>query len=450
MKRLLFVCHGNICRSPMAEYVMKDLVRKAGLEGQFEIASAATSAEEIGNPVYPPARRKLAEHGISCAGHAARQLNASDYGRWDYFLGMDGANLRNMRRLFGGDPQGKVHSLLSYAGEERDISDPWYSGDFESTWRDVSAGCAALLAALTGEKLPKLVVVLGTTACGKSGLGVELAKRFGGEIVSADSRQVYTGLDLGTGKVTAEEMDGVPHHMLDVIPPNHPYSAADFQAGAYAAIDDIIARGKVPFLVGGSGLYVRAVTEGFAFTDAAPDPALRAELESKTARELYAILQEKTGVTLSNGEEHNHQRLVRSVEKALAGGWEPPQAQPRYRCLLLGVNYPRETVCRRIDDRLQARIDAGMIQEVADLRAAGATDAFLDGLGLEYRYILRYLKGEIPSLEELKDELGRAIKRFAKRQVQWFSRDRDVLWLDMEGDFLTQAARAVEQFLREP
>ena len=450
MIKILFVCHGNICRSPMAEFVMKDLVKKAGLEGQFEIASAATSAEEIGNPVYPPARRKLAEHGISCSGHAARQLNAADYGRWDLFLGMDSANLRNMRRLFGGDPDGKVKALLSYIGEDRDISDPWYSGDFEATWRDVYAGCSALLAALTEEKLPKLVVVLGTTACGKSGLGVELAKRFGGEIVSADSRQVYTGLDLGTGKVTQEEMDGVPHHMLDVVAPNQPYSVADFQAGAYAAIDDIIARGKVPFLVGGSGLYVRAVTEGFAFTDATPDPALRAELEGKTAAELYAILREKTGVTLANGEENNHQRLVRSVEKALADGWEAPQAQPRYRCLLLGVNFPRDKVCQRIDDRLQTRIDAGMIEEVAGLREAGATDEFLEGLGLEYRYILRYLKGEIPSLEALKDELGRAIKRFAKRQVQWFNRDRDVLWLDMEGDFLTQAVRTVEQFLKEP
>ena len=433
----------------MAEFVMKDLVNKAGIADQFIIASAATSAEEIGNPVYPPARRKLAQHGISCAGHAARQLTAADYNRWDLFLGMDSANLRNMRRMFNGDPEGKVKALLSYAGEERDISDPWYTGNFEATWQDVNVGCSALLAALTEKKLPKLVVVLGTTACGKSGLGVELAKRFDGEIVSADSRQVYTGLDLGTGKVTEEEMEGIPHHMLDVVDPNQPYSVADFQAGAYAAIDDILARGKVPFLVGGSGLYVRAVTEGFAFTDTAPDPALRAELEGKTAEELYTILREKTGVTLANGEENNHQRLIRSVEKALSDGWEAPQAAHRYRCLLLGVNFSRETVCRRIDDRLQARIDAGMIEEVANLRKAGATDAFLEGLGLEYRYILRYLKGELSSLEELKDELGRAIKRFAKRQVQWFNRDKDVLWLDMEGDFLTQAVQAVEQFLNE-
>ena len=141
--------------------------------------------------------------------------------------------------------------------------------------------------------LPKLIVVLGTTACGKSGLGVELAKRFGGEIVSADSRQVYRGLDLGTGKVTEEEMEGVPHHMLDVVEPNQPYSVAEFQAGAYAAIDGILSRGNTPFLVGGTGLYVRAVTEGFTFTDARPDPALRAKLEGKTTAELYALLRER-------------------------------------------------------------------------------------------------------------------------------------------------------------
>ena len=197
--------------------------------------------------------------------------------------------------------------------------------------------------------LPKLIVVLGTTACGKSGLGVELAKHFGGEIVSADSRQVYRGLDLGTGKVTEEEF--------------------------------------------------------------------------------------------------NRQRLMRSVEKALSGQWESPPPRPRYDCLLLGVTFPRDVVCRRIDERLQARLDAGMVEEVAALRAGGADDSFLEGLGLEYRYILWYLTGKIPTLDALKDELGRAIKRFAKRQMVWFQKDRDVLWLDMEGDFLTQAVRAVEDFL---
>ena len=149
MIKVLFVCHGNICRSPMAEFVMKDLVRKAGLEKQFQIASAATSTEEIGNPVYPSARKKLAEHGIGCAGKTARQLTRSDYEVYDLLIGMDQANLRNIRSICGGDPEGKVHLLLEYAGRAgREVADPWYTGDFEATWLDVLAGCQGLLKSL--------------------------------------------------------------------------------------------------------------------------------------------------------------------------------------------------------------------------------------------------------------------------------------------------------------
>ena len=130
----------------MAEYVMKDLVKKAGLEGQFQIASAATSREELGNPVYPPARRKLAQHGIDCAGKTARQLTAADYGRFDLLLSMDRANIRNMTRICGGDPQGKIHRLMEYTGHPgREVADPWYTGDFDATWDDVLAGCQGLL-----------------------------------------------------------------------------------------------------------------------------------------------------------------------------------------------------------------------------------------------------------------------------------------------------------------
>lgn len=133
----------------MAEFVMKDLVRKAGVDTQFQIASAATSTEEIGNPVYPPARRKLAEHGISCAGKTARQLTRADYGAYDLLIGMDQANLRNMRRICGGDLEGKIHLLLEYADRPgQEVADPWYTGDFEATWQDVLAGCQGLLASL--------------------------------------------------------------------------------------------------------------------------------------------------------------------------------------------------------------------------------------------------------------------------------------------------------------
>ena len=148
MKKILFICRGNICRSPMAEFVMKDLVKKAGLTSQFQIASAATSQEEIGNPVYPPARRKLAEHGISCSGHAARQLTNNDYEKYDLLIGMDKANLRDMYRICGSDFADKMHLLLDFTDRPGDVTDPWYTDDFEVTWRDVLAGCQGLLKAM--------------------------------------------------------------------------------------------------------------------------------------------------------------------------------------------------------------------------------------------------------------------------------------------------------------
>ena len=148
MKKLLFVCHGNICRSPMAEIVMKALVHEQGLSYRYEIASAATSTEELGNPVYPPARRMLAAHGISCAGKTARQMTKQDYAYYDLLIGMDHANLRNMRRICGGDPDGKLHLLLDYTNRPGEVADPWYTDDFQSTWEDVTEGCQGLLKAL--------------------------------------------------------------------------------------------------------------------------------------------------------------------------------------------------------------------------------------------------------------------------------------------------------------
>ena len=145
MKKILFVCHGNICRSPMAEFVMKHLVEKAGRTEEFEIASAATSTEEIGNPVYPPAKRKLAEHGISCNGKTARQITTSDYKYYDYIIGMDSYNYRNMLRFFGGDPDDKITLLLEHTNRPGDVADPWYTGNFDATWFDCMEGCIELL-----------------------------------------------------------------------------------------------------------------------------------------------------------------------------------------------------------------------------------------------------------------------------------------------------------------
>ena len=151
MVKILFVCLGNICRSPMAEFAMKDLVRREGIANVFEIASAATSDEELGNPVYPPARRKLAEQGISCEGKTARQITKADYDRYDYIIGMDHSNMRNMQRAFGGDPAGKLSMLLDYTDRPGQVADPWYTGNFDATWQDVSEGCRGLLEKLRRE-----------------------------------------------------------------------------------------------------------------------------------------------------------------------------------------------------------------------------------------------------------------------------------------------------------
>lgn len=149
MIKIMFVCHGNICRSPMAEFILKDMVKKQGLAGEFMIASSATSTEEIwngtGNPVYPAAKRELERHGLSCSGKRAVQLKPCDYEKYDYFIGMDSANIRNMKRIFGGDPKNKISRLMDYTDRRTDVADPWYSGRFDTAYRDIYDGCAGLL-----------------------------------------------------------------------------------------------------------------------------------------------------------------------------------------------------------------------------------------------------------------------------------------------------------------
>ncbi len=295
--------------------------------------------------------------------------------------------------------------------------------------------------------MDKLIAIVGTNASGKSSLGVELALHFNAEIVSADSRQVYRGMDLGSGKITPAGMRGVPHHLLDVCEPGDFFSMADFQRLAYAAIDDILARGRVPMLVGGTGLYVDSVTQGYELSDTAPDLAYRDELEKRSTEELYRMLLDL--VPDADVDPANRNRVMRRLEKLHDGDCAQPSARPRYETLKIGVSWDRETLKKRIDERLDRRTTQGMIDEVRTLRARGASDEFLLKLGLEYRYITEYLTGRWPTEDEMLHELSLAIKRFAKRQMTWFKRDKSIHWLDMAGDPISEASALIEAFLQK-
>ena len=294
---------------------------------------------------------------------------------------------------------------------------------------------------------PKLVVIEGTNASGKSGLGVALAAHYGGEVVSADSRQVFRGLDLGSGKITPEEMQGVRHHLIDVAEPNEFFSMHDFQRLAYEAMDDVRARGRTPFLVGGTGLYVASVTEGYVMSDTEPDLEYRAYLETMDTPKLYEMLRElRPEMEI---DEKNRNRVMRQLEKIHDGDDHSAPNAPRYDCLKLGVTWPRPVLRARIDERLDRRLEQGMIEEVQGLLDRGASVEFLKKLGLEYRFITQYLIGEIPDRNEMVELLRTAIKQFAKRQTTWFRRDRDIQWLDMAGDPFAEACEKIDRFLAE-
>ena len=294
---------------------------------------------------------------------------------------------------------------------------------------------------------PKLVVIEGTNASGKSGLGVALAAHYGGEVVSADSRQVFRGLDLGSGKITPEEMQGVRHHLIDVAEPNEFFSMHDFQRLAYEAVDDVRARGRTPFLVGGTGLYVASVTDGYVMSDTEPDLEYRAYLEPMNTPKLYEMLRElRPEMEI---DEKNRNRVMRQLEKIHDGDDHSAPNAPRYDCLKLGVTWPRPVLRARIDERLDRRLEQGMIEEVQGLLDRGASVEFLKKLGLEYRFITQYLIGEIPDGNEMVELLRTAIKQFAKRQTPWFRRDKDIQWLDMAGDPFAEACEKIDRFLAE-
>ncbi len=296
--------------------------------------------------------------------------------------------------------------------------------------------------------MQKLVVILGTNASGKSELGIRLAEHFGGEVVSADSRQVYRGLDLGSGKVTPAQAATAKHHLIDVAEISEYYSLAQYQRAAYNAIDSISSAGKLPFLVGGTGLYISAIVEGYQLVDVPPNEPLRAQLESLPLPQLVERLEKSDPDTASRIDKSNRRRLIRAIEISATGHAHSAahKSSPRYNCLQLGLTWPREILVERIEKRLQERLANGMIDEVAGLRSRGVSDLRLDKLGLEYRYIARYLRGELHSLDDLRTQLGIAIRQFAKEQLTWFKRDIRIIWLDPFKDYFQEACRRIREW----
>ena len=296
---------------------------------------------------------------------------------------------------------------------------------------------------------PKLVVVLGPTASGKSALGIALAQRFHGEIVSADSRQVYRGLDIGSAKVTREEQAMVPHHMLDVVDPNEVYTVAQYQQAANAVIYDILERGYQPFLVGGSPHYIQAVVDNLDIPAIPPRPALRAELESHPLAALLAQLEELDPQSAATIERSNSRRVIRALEVCLVSGKpfseQRKVAAPLYESLMLGINWPRAVLYQRIDARVDERMRQGMVQEVQHLLSQGVHSERLEALGLEYRFINRWLHGEYASEAAMVEHLKYAIHDFTRRQLTWFRKETRITWLD--GYDIARAEELVEQFL---
>ena len=289
--------------------------------------------------------------------------------------------------------------------------------------------------------MQKLVSVIGTTASGKSDLGIVLAQKFNGEIVSCDSRQVFKGLDLGTGKVTKEEQEMAVHHLLDIVEPNGYFCVSEYQKLAYNAIDDILARGKRPFLVGGTGLYSRAVCEGFNMGEEEVDENLRARISRMSKEEIEEEMR-SLGLEIPTGLSPRH--LSRRLERAIKGS-TPSESKPLYEVMQLVLVPQREELYKRIEIRLDKRRQMGMIEEIKGLNEQGATDEFLEGLGLEYRYTNRYLNG-VYSYEDYRAELLKEIRHFAKRQITWFKKEKNAVWLNFEQDYTKQAIQLCEQF----
>ncbi|TSC61048.1 MAG: tRNA delta(2)-isopentenylpyrophosphate transferase [Parcubacteria group bacterium Gr01-1014_107] len=278
--------------------------------------------------------------------------------------------------------------------------------------------------------LPKILVILGQTATGKSSLAVQLAKKFNGEIISADSRQVYKRLNLGTGKITKKEMRGVPHHLLDVVNPKKTFTVAQYKKLADKAIRHILHKKKIPIIVGGTGFYISALVNNISLPKVKPNLKLRKKLEKKSAGELFEILKKLDYKRAENIDRHNPRRLIRAIEVAKSLGKVPSLAfpPPKYESLQIGLRIYDKELKKKIKKRLEMRIKKGMIAEARKLHREGLTYRRMRELGLKYKYLADFLEKKL-SKEEMIERLEKTIWQYAKRQKTWFKRDKRIKWI---------------------
>lgn len=284
-------------------------------------------------------------------------------------------------------------------------------------------------------KNKKIIVILGPTASGKSDLAVKLAKKFNGEIISADSRQVYRGLNIGSGKITKKEMRGIPHHLLDVASPKRKFTVAQFQKLAFKKIKEIHKRGAMPFLVGGTGFYIQSVVDRLVIPEVKPDWRLRRKLEHKTTEELYRTLKKLDPNRAKTIDPKNPRRLIRAIEIVLMTKNPVPQKNRRRltsSILQIGIKKSSEELKKAIHEKLQKRLKQGLIAEIRNLHnppaGGGLSWKRLEELGLEYRFVAQHLQEKI-SYQEMVETLEKEIWHFAKRQITWFKRDQRICWV---------------------
>jgi tRNA dimethylallyltransferase len=278
---------------------------------------------------------------------------------------------------------------------------------------------------------PKIIVVLGPTASGKSALAVKLAKKINGEIISADSRQVYKGMDIGTGKITKKEMAGIPHHLLDIASPKKQFSVSQYQKLANQAIKKILKKGKTPIICGGTGLYINAVVDNVVFPAVPPNYQLRKKLEKLTTTELFEKLKRLDPKRAKNIDKNNPRRLIRALEIVLISKKPVPEIkkQRNYDVLKIGIKRQPAELKKLIKKRLLKRMKIGMVEEIKKLHEQGVSWKRLFDFGLEYRWISLGLQKKV-SQPEMVEKLNKAIVDYAKRQITWFKHDKEIRWVN--------------------